>query len=341
MTIARPAGSGGGVTSAEVNLKFVWEVVSRIKIGENGLAYVVDADGKLIAHPDISLVLQEDRPERAAAGGLAEAAPARRSNVAGARTSTARPVLSADARDPDARLDRLRRVAARRGLRAALCPTLRARRWCSVAGAAGLDGGELLPGARAGAAAARAAGRRGADRRRRAGPAHRGRDRRRARGAGRAVQPHERAAARVVRRARAQGRAAHRRADRIARVPDRDQRRAARDQPIADRRRRRCSKAILDSAVRLFGSAKRPSSATTAAAACSWWPGSTRRGSRGGDRALPAQLSRSGLDDGRARWSAVPAARAASTIDDVTERPATTAAATYRQLARACSACRC
>ena len=35
MTIARPAGSGGGVTAAEVNLKFVWDVVSRIKIGES------------------------------------------------------------------------------------------------------------------------------------------------------------------------------------------------------------------------------------------------------------------------------------------------------------------
>ncbi|MEO5844963.1 MAG: GAF domain-containing protein [Caldimonas sp.] len=59
MTIARPAGSGGGVTAAEVNLKFVWDVVSRIKIGSAGLAYVVDADGVLIAHPDISLVLKK------------------------------------------------------------------------------------------------------------------------------------------------------------------------------------------------------------------------------------------------------------------------------------------
>ena len=59
MTIARPAGSGGGVTAAEVNLKFVWDVVSRIKIGTAGLAYVVDADGVLIAHPDISLVLKK------------------------------------------------------------------------------------------------------------------------------------------------------------------------------------------------------------------------------------------------------------------------------------------
>jgi len=61
MTIARPAGSGGGVTAAEVNLKFVWDVVSRIKIGSGtaGLAYVVDATGVLIAHPDISLVLKK------------------------------------------------------------------------------------------------------------------------------------------------------------------------------------------------------------------------------------------------------------------------------------------
>ncbi|HEY2190189.1 MAG TPA: GAF domain-containing protein [Caldimonas sp.] len=60
MTIARPAGSGGGVTAAEVNLKFVLDVVSRIRIGVNGLAYVVDdSTGTLIAHPDISLVLKK------------------------------------------------------------------------------------------------------------------------------------------------------------------------------------------------------------------------------------------------------------------------------------------
>ncbi|MEP7301905.1 MAG: GAF domain-containing protein, partial [Caldimonas sp.] len=59
MTIARPAGLGGGVTAAEVNLKFVWEVVSRIRIGEKGAAYVVDDAGVLIAHPDISLVLRK------------------------------------------------------------------------------------------------------------------------------------------------------------------------------------------------------------------------------------------------------------------------------------------
>ena len=48
-----------GVSIAEVNLKFIWDVVSQIKVGEQGQAYVVDAPGRLIAHPDISLVLRE------------------------------------------------------------------------------------------------------------------------------------------------------------------------------------------------------------------------------------------------------------------------------------------
>jgi signal transduction histidine kinase len=55
------AGSGkdAGVTVAAVNLKFIWDVVSQIKIGKAGHAYVVDGQGVLIAHPDISLVLQK------------------------------------------------------------------------------------------------------------------------------------------------------------------------------------------------------------------------------------------------------------------------------------------
>jgi signal transduction histidine kinase len=50
--------AGPPVVAGEVNLKFIWDVVSRIRIGEAGHAYVVDAQGRLIAHPDISLVLQ-------------------------------------------------------------------------------------------------------------------------------------------------------------------------------------------------------------------------------------------------------------------------------------------
>src|SRR5438093_41946 len=47
-----------GVSVAEVNLKLIWDVVSQIKVGQRGHAYVVDAQGRLIAHPDISLVLR-------------------------------------------------------------------------------------------------------------------------------------------------------------------------------------------------------------------------------------------------------------------------------------------
>ena len=30
---------------AKVNLKFIWDVVSQIKVGKSGVAYVVDAEG--------------------------------------------------------------------------------------------------------------------------------------------------------------------------------------------------------------------------------------------------------------------------------------------------------
>jgi GAF domain-containing protein/HAMP domain-containing protein len=53
------AGHNAGVTIAEVNLKLIWDVISGMKIGQNGYAYVIDRNGRLIAHPDISLVLRD------------------------------------------------------------------------------------------------------------------------------------------------------------------------------------------------------------------------------------------------------------------------------------------
>ncbi|HSV24379.1 MAG TPA: ATP-binding protein [Xanthobacteraceae bacterium] len=47
-----------GVIVAQVNLKFIWDVVSQIQVGVRGRAYVVDPAGRLIAHPDISMVLR-------------------------------------------------------------------------------------------------------------------------------------------------------------------------------------------------------------------------------------------------------------------------------------------
>ncbi len=47
------------VTVAELSLRPIWEIVSRIQVGRAGYAYVIDFDGRLIAHPDISMVLQK------------------------------------------------------------------------------------------------------------------------------------------------------------------------------------------------------------------------------------------------------------------------------------------
>ena len=57
LTIAIRRSANGPVTVAEMNLKFVWDVVSRIKVGDAGKAYVVDSKGYLVADPDIALVL--------------------------------------------------------------------------------------------------------------------------------------------------------------------------------------------------------------------------------------------------------------------------------------------
>jgi hypothetical protein len=46
-----------GVTVVEVSLELVWDIV-KMKVGERGIAYVVDAQGRVIAHPDISHVLR-------------------------------------------------------------------------------------------------------------------------------------------------------------------------------------------------------------------------------------------------------------------------------------------
>ncbi len=53
------AGRTPGVTSVGVNLKLVWDVITAVRVGEQGYAYVTDAAGKLIAHPDMSLVLRD------------------------------------------------------------------------------------------------------------------------------------------------------------------------------------------------------------------------------------------------------------------------------------------
>jgi signal transduction histidine kinase len=62
MTIAVPieryVGRAIGTLQVQVNLKYVWDLVSKLKVGTEGYAYAVARNGDLIAHPEISLMLQ-------------------------------------------------------------------------------------------------------------------------------------------------------------------------------------------------------------------------------------------------------------------------------------------
>jgi signal transduction histidine kinase len=88
-----------GVSVAEVNLKLIWDVVSQIKVGQHGQAYVVDAQGRLIAHPDISLVLRNTDLSRLAQVQAARtrAGPVAPDQVQEAQDLQSRRVLTAHA----------------------------------------------------------------------------------------------------------------------------------------------------------------------------------------------------------------------------------------------------
>ena len=123
MTIAlRSGGEQGAVTVADVNLKFIWDVVSRIKIGQKGKAYVVDKQGYLVADPDIGLVLRKtnlaDLPHVKAATAAADAdAPAMLS-----RDFAGTEVLTSFASVEPLGLDGVRRTARGGGLRRSSTP---------------------------------------------------------------------------------------------------------------------------------------------------------------------------------------------------------------------------
>lgn len=59
MTLAtRGTGRTPDVIVAEVNLRFIWDLVAGIRVGNTGKAYVIDRMGVLIAHPDLWRALQ-------------------------------------------------------------------------------------------------------------------------------------------------------------------------------------------------------------------------------------------------------------------------------------------
>ncbi|MBK7473621.1 MAG: cache domain-containing protein [Betaproteobacteria bacterium] len=58
MTMAvAPDETAAEVTAADVNIRAIWDVVARIGAGRAGSAYVVDSKDRLIAHPNLQLVL--------------------------------------------------------------------------------------------------------------------------------------------------------------------------------------------------------------------------------------------------------------------------------------------
>jgi signal transduction histidine kinase len=91
-----------GVSIAEVNLKLIWDVVSQIKVGEGGHAYVVGAQGRLIAHPDISLVLRNTDMSKLAQVQAAQAggAAAEADELQGTKNIQGQEVLTASAPIP-------------------------------------------------------------------------------------------------------------------------------------------------------------------------------------------------------------------------------------------------
>jgi len=63
LTISLPIKSSpgqiSGVLSAEFSLQEIWNTVAEIEVGASGQVYLVDAQGYLIAHPNIDLVLKK------------------------------------------------------------------------------------------------------------------------------------------------------------------------------------------------------------------------------------------------------------------------------------------
>jgi len=78
-----------GVAVAQVNLKFIWEEISAIRVGQTGEAFVLDQPGRLVAHPDLSLVLRADVIEQRPLAALRSAIRAKPAGEAIAGTDLA------------------------------------------------------------------------------------------------------------------------------------------------------------------------------------------------------------------------------------------------------------
>ncbi len=169
-----------GVSIAEVNLKLIWDVVSQIKVGERGHAYVVGAGGRLIAHPDISLVLRNTDMSKLVQVQAAQAGGSTAADLESLQGTQKHPGAGGTdgiGADRAARLDDVCRIAGGGGLRLAICrvaaPCHRAGGGVDLRGARG-----DIPGPAHGRPDPGVARRRRTHRRRRFCPAHLDQDRR-------------------------------------------------------------------------------------------------------------------------------------------------------------------
>jgi adenylate cyclase len=88
-----------GIAVAQINLKFVWDVITAIRVGESGKAFVSDQTGKLVAHPNLSLVLRgSDKKITSWLAGLQQSALSATSSVMTTRDTEERMVIAAMAR---------------------------------------------------------------------------------------------------------------------------------------------------------------------------------------------------------------------------------------------------
>jgi hypothetical protein len=55
MTLGMSRRFDTGASVVELNLKPMWDIVAHTKVGDRGVAYVVDAEGRIIAHPDFDV----------------------------------------------------------------------------------------------------------------------------------------------------------------------------------------------------------------------------------------------------------------------------------------------
>jgi signal transduction histidine kinase len=100
LTMAVTHSGRSGVTIAEINLKLIWDVVSQLRIGRDGYAYVVDRLGRLVGHPDISLVLRGTDMSRLAQVAAALTSGSQDAGTVDARNRAGVSVLSAHAAIP-------------------------------------------------------------------------------------------------------------------------------------------------------------------------------------------------------------------------------------------------